>query len=132
MDDLTEIIISAINKIRELKDQKEVKGSADAQELANVLNDELAEIQRKTVLLIQKNLEQKNEICRLKSLVEDESGLAVKNNVYYTPDGDGPFCPVCYDLRGKKIRLRRDSSDEDSNVLHACRVCGNSFSGKDN
>jgi hypothetical protein len=129
MNDLTEIIISALNKIREIQNYNGAKGTPDVKELANALNDELAEIQKGAALLIQENFEQKNEICRLKALTADESGLVIKNNVYYNPDGDGPFCPVCKDLRGKRIRLRRDSSDEDSIVLHVCRVCGNSFSG---
>jgi len=128
MDDVIDIIISAIKNARKLEKVKVVRDDFDAHEVASVLAVELDEIQKKVSMIIKENLEQKSEILHLKTLVGEEQGFSVKYNVYFTPDGDGPFCPCCYDNRGKTIRVRRETMDNDSVIRHACRVCGSSFS----
>ena len=73
------------------------------------------------------NETQKKEILSLRAQLRGDNGLDVRDNVYYTPDGDGPFCPNCYDKRKKLIRIRR--VDTGSAPEHACRLCGSKFTG---
>ncbi len=79
-------------------------------------------------LVLEKNAQQKKEIQELMAQIAGEHGFDVKHNVYYTSDGDGPFCPFCCEKRGRRNRLRKVDSD-DGIVRHACRMCENEFEG---
>jgi hypothetical protein len=41
---------------------------------------------------------------QLKSL-NDEEKMVYQANAYYTKDGDGPYCTICFDINKDKIRL---------------------------
>lgn len=127
MKDLLHIIFSAIEHSQKLHKLELISGDCEAMDIVTALKSELEEIQDKTKLLIKENAVQKKEIQQFMANIAGKHGLDVKYNVYYTPDGDGPFCPFCYENRSKKIRLRRDKSGDDLTVLHACRVCEQSF-----
>lgn len=127
MEDIKEIITMAIGNIQRLKDLEISSVDSGLALISDQLDAELKEIQEKVLYLINENMEQKKEIKELKIRLGEENGFDLKNNVYYTPDGDGPFCPYCYDKRSRKNRLRSDISEKDSSVIYACRVCGGSF-----
>lgn len=129
MSDVIKKILSSIKNSQELQKLKAVCENSDAQRISALVIAELEEIKIEVDRLINENTELKKEIHHLKKLTGDESDFIVKQNVYYTHDGDGPFCPYCCDKRGKKTRVLRESSDGDPLVHHFCRVCGSSYSG---
>lgn len=128
MSDVINKIISSIKNSQELQKLKAVCENSDAQKISAFIISELEVIKIEVDQLVNENAEQKNEIQQLKKLIGDESGFIIKQNVYYTQDGDGPFCPYCCDKRGRKTRVLRESSDDDPLVRHFCRVCGSSYS----
>jgi len=128
MKDLLNIIASANKNSEKLQELEVIKGDADGRDISAVLRGELEKIAAGVSLLIEENSVQKKEIGQLKAQIAGEKGFDVRHNVYYTPDGDGPFCPFCYERRRKKIRLRKEASEDGSVVCHICRVCEGSFS----
>ena len=50
--------------------------------------------------------------------------MIFKNNAYWKKsDGDGPFCPKCFDDNEKMIRISIDQPND----LSKCPKCKNSF-----
>jgi hypothetical protein len=58
------------------------------------------------------------EIKRITALKERE--LSIKDGAYYDKNGDGPFCPNCYDNR---TELRRLSTGYPLKNLLVCNAC---------
>ncbi len=124
MSDIIEIISSAVSTTHKLKEVKTVSCDSGINEIFSDLKRDLNDIKLKAVHLVNENLIMKNEIRQLKIRLGEEKEFDIKNNVLYTPEGDGPFCPFCYEKRGKMTRLRQDISEKDSSVTFACRLCG--------
>ncbi|PKL16109.1 MAG: hypothetical protein CVV49_17945 [Spirochaetae bacterium HGW-Spirochaetae-5] len=124
MSDIIEIISSAVSKTQKLKEIKTVSGESGVDEIFSGLERDLNNIKLKAVQLVNESLIMKNEIRQLKIRLGEEKEFDIKNNVLYTPEGDGPFCPFCHEKRGKMTRLRQDISEKDSSVTYACRLCG--------
>ncbi len=124
MSDIIEIISSAIEKIQKLKEFDTSAGKSGDAAISASLDGDLNDIKLKAVQLVNESLIMKNEIRQLKIRLGEEKEFDIKNNVLYTPDGDGPFCPFCHSKRGKMTRLRQDISEKDSSVTYACRLCG--------
>jgi regulator of replication initiation timing len=124
MSDIIDIISSAVSNICKLKEMKTVSGDSGIDEIFSGLERDLNDVKLKAVQLENENLIMKNEIRQLRIRLGEEKEFDIKNNVLYTPEGDGPFCPFCYEKRGKMTRLRQDFSEKDSTVTYACRLCG--------
>lgn len=124
MSDILEIVSSAIEKIHQLKENEASAGISGDTAISVLLERDLNDIKLKAVQLVNESLIMKNEIRQLKIRLGEEKEFDIKNNVLYTPDGDGPFCPFCHSKRGKMTRLRQDISEKDSSVTYACRLCG--------
>lgn len=129
MKDLIDIIASADKHLTELRENAGDPAGSKFLKISEDLKGEFDIIGKSVRELLQENKNQQEEIVRLKKELRGEQCFDVKDNVYYTPDGDGPFCPNCYDRRKKLIRLRIVSPDESSTLQHACRLCGSSFTG---
>ena len=67
----------------------------------------------------------------LESLKSAAPELVVKAGLYHKPDGDGPFCPTCYDNNRKVIRLTENPFRIRRMVGHySCGVCKSNCSPK--
>jgi hypothetical protein len=124
MSDIIEIISSAVSNICKLKEIKTVSGESGINEIISDLEKDLNDIKLKAVQLVNESLIMKNEIRQYRIRLGEEKEFDIKNNVLYTTEGDGPFCPFCCEKRGKMTRLRQDVSEKDSSVTYACRLCG--------
>lgn len=58
------------------------------------------------------------------------SDVIVQEGVYYTQNGDGPFCTACYDTGRKLIRLTAFSGRFTVFGRWKCNVCKAHYSGK--
>ncbi len=124
MSDIIQMIASAIAKIPKLKEYDTSACESGKAEISVELERELREIQLKATQLVNESFIMKNEIKQLKVRLGEVKEFDIKNKVLYTPEGDGPFCPFCYEKRGKMTRLRQNISEKDSTITYACRLCG--------
>jgi hypothetical protein len=61
----------------------------------------------------------------IKNIKEKEiEKLVFRDGAYFDNDGDGPFCPSCYQIEGKKSRITIISNDLKFTGVHKCTVCG--------
>ncbi len=127
MKDLKNLINSAAQHLAELYKNADIPAGNESRKILEELNREINTIEIQAGELLQENENQKKEILSLRAQLRGDNGLNLKDNVYYTPDGDGPFCPNCYNQRKKLIRIRR--VDTGSAPEHACRLCGSKFTG---
>lgn len=78
------------------------------------LNETILIIKEKLLEAKEGNLELQEKITFLENQLKDKSEMVFEENVYYRINGDkkeGPFCPTCYDSKGKKIRLHHDDKE---------------------
>lgn len=90
------------------------------------LNRELVDVKLSSVNQTSQIVDLKQEITQLKGTIrelqeasKEENQLILKNNLYYKQNGEGPFCPKCYN-ENKSIsllHLRKGFHDK-------CVVCG--------
>ena len=61
------------------------------------------------------------------SIATPVGAVVQKDGMYFTPDGDGPYCTGCYDADGKCIRLDALSSYFSAIGTHSCPVCKSNY-----
>jgi|GEM_PF-1753822 len=127
MNNIIHICDYTIENIKKLLKIKEVKNSSEAKSLSSLIQDDLISMRKQIIELANENQKQKIEISKLREQLAGGYGFDVIYNVYYLKNGDGPFCPNCAENKGKKNRLRVDTSVDDDKVRHACRFCGSTF-----
>lgn len=105
MIDVITGVTTALNIAKKLREVNEKTKDA---EIANLIADlmmQLAEIKSQSADLKIENSDLKEKIRQLEN-VESEK-MILKDDAYYTEDGDGPFCTKCYEADSKKIRLKK-------------------------
>ena len=50
--------------------------------------------------------ENAEKIAELEKALNTKADLKFDGKVYFMPDGEGPFCPTCFDKEGSLIRLQ--------------------------
>lgn len=113
--------IQLVTRLREIN-----KNIANA-EFSNALADlsiELANIKIQVASLLEENDQLKRQLEQ-----KNSSSLAFKDFAYYKPNGDGPFCPGCYDSKSKLIRLSKSLAPFDAFGSHSCPNCKEHFGG---
>jgi hypothetical protein len=104
MGDIVSSISTAITIAKRLK---EISSNIQDAEFKNLLADlslELADTKLRLSEIVVENSELKEEVAKLMHSKSIGDELVFKDGLYYTDNGDGPFCPGCYDTGGKKIR----------------------------
>jgi hypothetical protein len=114
-------------------DVKDVTKRGEFMRIIGELSLELAETQVRLSGHIRENDELKEQVLNLQKKVEalknPETTLAIKDGLYYTSDGGGPFCTCCYDSDRKTIRLA--AMPEVMEVLgkYECPKCKSRYGG---
>ncbi len=104
---MVDIVSSISTAITIAKKLKEISSNIQDAEFKNLLADlslELADTKLRLSEIVVENSALKEEISKLKHSKGLGTELEFKDSLYYTKDGDGPFCPGCYDTGGKIIR----------------------------
>ena len=95
------------------------------------LSLELAETQIKLSEQFRKNDELGNRINALQKEVEKlknpDTKLIIKGGLYYTSEGEGPFCTGCYDSNEKRIRVAKLTGDFRELGNFRCPVCNSVY-----
>lgn len=99
------------------------------------------ELQKQLFTVEEALLNSEKEIRSLKAEVEElkkqqEEKLTFKHPGYYTKDGEGPFCPTCYDTDKKQMRLFKVNRISFSPIassappitIYDCKKCNSTFS----
>ena len=99
----TGILLTTFKKIKDLYDR------ADYLELKSHIldmNEQILNTKELALELKQENLSLKEELAILKSSTEKK--LIMKNKLYYDEDGNGPYCPNCYNKKELILMSRVD------------------------
>ncbi|MBN2546533.1 MAG: hypothetical protein JXB50_12100 [Spirochaetes bacterium] len=126
--DLIKSVTSIIDTVKKLKEINDKIKDADLKNVIADLNLELSEIKVKLSEMINENNELKEKIRIIEDTKNQKEELILKNDSYYTKNGDGPFCTGCFDKSGKKIRLIKNPIIAAQDFgKYKCPVCGNFF-----
>lgn len=99
----------------------------ELQRLIFELQGKLLEIQNENTMLTEENR-------RLKSVEEIRGKLIFSRQVYWVMDGDnldGPYCPNCWDLNRKLVRLTIWDGSDPKAINYRCGIDGNYFYAKE-
>jgi septal ring factor EnvC (AmiA/AmiB activator) len=128
-------ISSAIDLAKRLIDIGEKsKNSELILAIAN-LNLELSNAKLALANSIGEMAELKAENADLKQRIKDlekqsEEKLVLKGELYYTAEGDGPFCTACQDSKHQKIRVRELPSAASMLGKYQCPICKTPYKEK--
>jgi urease gamma subunit len=122
MIDILAGINTAVDIAAKLKNMGKKKPAGEAEKLISEMNVELAKTKNNIADLLNENRQLKDELRELKNI--EQSPLIFKKGAYYTDDGNGPFCPQCFDNNNKKIRLSKISMRKGN---HYCPTCRNVY-----
>jgi hypothetical protein len=129
MVEVIEGINAAIETVKKLIEVNEKVKDADVKMLIADLSIQLAEAKISIAELLDKNRKLQEEIKTLKS--EPCEALIFKDDVYFDNNGDGPFCPGCYDGKRQKHRILPVAAPVHRKMgVHQCTVCGKFFTYK--
>jgi hypothetical protein len=106
---------------------REINKNVENAEFSNALADlslELAKLKLELAGVLEENNKLKAQLAAHSPPV-----LQFKGYAYYESDGDGPFCPGCYDGSAKTIRLTSLPAEVQDLGQHMCPVCQAVYGG---
>ncbi|GAB3672233.1 hypothetical protein [Salinisphaera aquimarina] len=124
MADLISTTTTAIQLVSRLREVNKNIANAEFNNLIADLSIELANMKVQVAGLIEEH-----DSLRRQLSSKNNPELTFKEFAYYSEDGDGPFCPGCYDSDGKKVRLAKFSGAFKTFGSHNCPVCKAAFGG---
>jgi len=92
---MTDLISTTANAIQLIGRLREVNKNIENAELASALAD--LSMEMATVKIQAAHLPEENDKLRRKLEQQNSTELTFKGFAYYSANGDGPFCPGCYD-----------------------------------
>ena len=113
---------------------KDIGKRGEFMRIIGELSIDLAETQIKLAEKLTEASELKEQVNTLqqeiKRLKNPETKMIIKDDMYYGPDNDGPFCTGCYDNSQKSIRLTKQSNSFRLLGAYKCPTCKNYFGGR--
>ena len=122
---MNELISGATVAIQLVKRLREINKNISNAEFANVLADLSIELSNMKVQVA--DLVAENDELRRKLNERGSPSLEFKDFAYFSSDGDGPFCPGCYDSKGQKIRLSKLTDAFTVFGSHSCPACKETY-----
>jgi hypothetical protein len=124
--------IDGVKSLAQYADEvKDVSKRGEFMRIIGELSLELAETQIRLSGHIRENDELKEQIVTLQKKVEilenPDSTLTCIDGLYYTTEGDGPFCTGCYDSKRKKIRLSEMTRAMQALGKYECPICKSKY-----
>ena len=119
MMEILSAITSALSISKQIKSLADSVATADLKLAIASLTEQLAEIKMQALDMADRNRQLQSEIEKLMAPPE----VVYRDNLYFKRDGDGPFCPACYDKDKKLIRIA-EAADAFREVMRfRCNVC---------
>lgn len=129
MDDVLLSVNTAIGIMKKIKEVNSKIRDADIKMLIADLSIEIANTKTSIAELLDENRNLKDKIKQFEE-EKNKKKMVFKNNAYYEENGDGPFCPACFDSKKEKIRLVDNVKDfVDIAGKYKCPVCGTMIKG---
>ena len=127
-------VSSGIDTLKKLTDLAVKSQNIELQEGIIEYRVQLLEIKESLLEAKEDNLNLREENKLLKQKVveletQTQEKLTIKEGVYYTESGDGPFCTGCYDNKGKLIRVTELTNALMAMGKYKCPIC-KSYSGR--
>lgn len=126
MADIFTSITTAIGLTKQLVDLADTTKNAQAKLVIADLQIQLAELKVQLAELIDENRELKSALSRK---TEEKPKLKIEGDLYYTEEGDGPFCTACFDTKQKLVRVTPMASTFHTIAKFRCNVCHGHFHG---
>ena len=120
MNEIISTVSSAIGLTKQLVDISEIIKNSEAKLIIADLQIQLAEVKMQLAELIDENRNLKKS---LQDAVSAKQEVTLKDGLYYTHDGDGPFCTACYDSENKLVRVADLSPAFHEIAKSRCPVC---------
>lgn len=121
MADVFSTVSGAIELVKKLHAASTASKDATSKLIIADLTVKLAELKMELAELMNENTDLKAKVAKAASPVE----MVHKDDAYFKPDGDGPFCTACFDSAGKVIRLSAAPGYADFKLR--CNVCKGHF-----
>lgn len=118
---MTDLIGTAANAVQLIGRLREINRNVANAEFANALADlsmEIANLKIQAADLLEENDKLRRQIAQ-----QNSTELVFKGFAYYSENGDGPFCPGCYDSNRKSVRLAKEADAFRVFGSHNCPVC---------
>jgi len=117
--EIVSAITTAVGITKQIRDIADNVATAELKLAIASLTEQLADIKMQALDLAERNRQLEAEVSRLKAPPE----VVYRDNVYFKADGDGPFCPSCYDNDQKLIRIPEVSEVFRMTMKYRCNVC---------
>jgi len=104
MQDLLALTSATVASIASLMKLSNGVKNAELQRQVAELNEQIATIQNEAASLMKKNSRLKKELERMKSDKADPLVFNPKDGLFYDGKSDVPYCPNCYEGKGKERR----------------------------
>ena len=127
MVDVVAAVTGAISLTKQLLELAVASKDAKAKLVIADLQVQLAEIKTRLAELIDDNTRLKGE---LKNATTTGAEVVLKDELYYAPDGDGPFCTACYDSTKKLIRVTKLGPMFRAHGRWRCNVCSAKYGAR--
>jgi len=123
MSDLISTAGAAIQLVTRLREINKNIANAEFSNALAELSLELANLKVQVAGLVEEN----DQLRRQLSQKKDSPSVVFKEFAYYTSAGDGPFCPGCYDMQEKLVRLSKAAPGFEAFGSHNCPACKECF-----
>jgi len=123
MNNVVAKVNSAASLIETLLSVPAVASSAEAKSIVADVQRQLADVKAQLAELSNQNEALREGLKQVASPPE----VVVKDGKYFSQDGDGPFCPTCYDLQRTLVRLHETPAEMRSLGKWRCPVCSSHY-----
>jgi hypothetical protein len=127
MTDIVTGISTAIGLTKQLLALADATKDAEAKLVIADLQIQLAELKVQLAGLIDENRELKEAV---KTKSQGKPKLSLKGDLYFTEDGDGPYCTACADTTDKLVRVSPMSETFHDICKFKCNVCQGHYQGE--
>src|SRR5262245_24167697 len=121
---ITGSFAGAIELTKKLLAIREFAKNAEVKLLIAELQVQLADVKTQVADLMKENTKLKDEANRIASL---PNLTLKKNRLYYKQDGEGPFCPTCFDVKRIVVRLVRKTQTIADETDWRCNNCQSAY-----
>lgn len=119
MIELAAAVTTALGITKQIREIADNVATAELKLAIAELTEQLADIKLQAVDLATENRELKQKIQDLSAPPEME----YRDQVYFRTNGDGPFCPSCFDSSGNLVRISEASGHVRRLIKYRCNVC---------
>jgi uncharacterized small protein (DUF1192 family) len=115
------LVNGTIGLLKEARDAAKRSDDHDLKDKLSEVFDSVLELKEVIGSLREENAELRKQLDAKRSLKWDS-----KESLYFAEGDPDPFCPACFDLSGKQIRLHPEYS-YGAVWKYDCRVCNNVY-----